>query len=226
MAFHLAARFVSQHTPNDVSGLVHDNVLFSAQLYEALANSRCKGVVTAGTGWQHQVSAPDKPVNLYAATKQAAQDLLGYFVDISALRAVTLKFFDTYGPGDDRPKLFAALRQASESGVALSMSPGEQFLDLVHIDDVVNAFLIAGERVFDGEAEPNEKFAVLASERHTLREVVELYRRATGNDVGIVWGGRPYRPREVMVPWVGEPLPGWQPRIRLEDGLRTLNTDG
>jgi hypothetical protein len=52
--------------------------------------------------------------------------------------------------------------------------------------------------------------------------VVELYARVTGRPIEVVWGGRPYRDREVMVPWTGPRLPGWRPRIALADGLRTL----
>jgi len=36
-------------------------------------------------------------------------------------------------------------------------------------------------------------------------------------------GGRPYREREVMVPWnKGRLLPGWSVKIRLEDGIRKI----
>jgi hypothetical protein len=61
--------------------------------------------------------------------------------------------------------------------------------------------------------------------RYTLREVVQLYCSVTGRDVQVVWGGRPYRDREVMIPWTGDPLPGWRPQIALADGLRTLVAD-
>jgi nucleoside-diphosphate-sugar epimerase len=224
--FHLAARFVAQHGPDDIAGLIHDNVLFSAQLFEALVGTGCRRLVNVGTGWQHRTDAPTRPVNLYAATKQAAQDLLAYYTDASALRAVTLKLFDTYGPGDRRKKLFTALRQASETGVPLEMSPGEQLLDLVHVDDVVEALLVAAQRAGRNDTEPSELFAVSAARRYTLREVAELYSSVTGRRIDVVWGGRPYRDREVMVPWSGDSLPGWRPAIPLAEGLRSLVANG
>jgi len=226
VTFHLAARFVAQHGPDDVAGLIQDNVLFSAQLFEALAGLGSRRLVNVGTGWQHRADAPTRPVNLYAATKQAVQDLLAYFTDASSLRAVTLKLFDTYGPGDRRQKLFTALRRASETGVPLQMSPGEQLLDLVHVDDVVAALLLAAHRVGSNDADPSELFAVSAARRYTLREVAGLYSSVTGRRVDVVWGGRPYRDREVMIPWSGDPLPGWQPAVPLVEGLRTLVSNG
>ena len=226
VTFHLAARFVAQHGPDDIAGLIQDNVLFSAQLFEALAGVGCRRVVNMGTGWQHRADAPTRPVNLYAATKQAVQDLLAYFTDASSLRAVTLKLFDTYGPGDRRQKLFTVLRRASETGVPLQMSPGEQLLDLVHVADVVDALLVAAQRAGSNDANPSELFAVSAARRYTLREVIELYSSVTGRRVDVVWGGRPYRDREVMIPWSGDPLPGWRPAVPLVEGLRTLVSDG
>ena len=226
VAFHLAARYVGEHSPDDVVGLVQDNVTFSTQVFEALASAECRGVVNAGTGWQHQTAAPDCPVNLYAATKQAVQAILAFYAGATSLRSVTLKLFDTYGPGDRRPKLFSVLRRASEDGVPLQMSKGEQLVDLVYIDDVVTAFLVAAQRLTSSQAAPCESFSIPAARRFTLREVVEMYRAVVPRPPEVVWGGRPYRSREVMVPWSGEPLPGWRPEVALADGLRSLFADG
>ena len=61
--------------------------------------------------------------------------------------------------------------------------------------------------------------------RVTLRELVAIFERVTQAPLRIEWGGRPYRQREVMEPWgEGRPLPGWTPRVGLEEGLaRTLS---
>jgi nucleoside-diphosphate-sugar epimerase len=143
-------------------------------------------------------------------------------VDATPLRVVTLKLYDTYGPGDRREKLFTLLARASTSGSPLPMSPGDQLLELVHVDDACDAFLVAGERLLSGDVSGHESYAVPAQRRYTLREVVEVYCAVAGRKVDVVWGGRPYRPREVMVPWQGSPLPGWRARIALPDGLRTM----
>lgn len=51
----------------------------------------------------------------------------------------------------------------------------------------------------------------------TLNAVVQSY------PVKAVWGERPFRKREVFMPWEGaEVLPGWCPEIPLDAGLREL----
>jgi nucleoside-diphosphate-sugar epimerase len=39
------------------------------------------------------------------------------------------------------------LKRAAETGETLEMSPGEQLIDLVHVDDVVEAFCTAQELI-------------------------------------------------------------------------------
>ena len=41
--------------------------------------------------------------------------------------------------------------------------------------------------------------------------------------MNVIWGGRNYRKREVMLPWnKGEKLPKWNAKISLEEGLKKL----
>ncbi len=225
VVFHLASRFLAIHQSDDVQGLVEDNLLFPTQLVEAAARSGVLRLVNAGTSWQHFESRAYDPVCLYAATKEAFEKLLAHYVNAFALRVVTLKLFDTYGPGDPRPKLFALLSRAAQSGEELEMSPGAQVIDLCHVDDVVEAFVVAGQRVRAGTQPAMETFAV-SGERHSLRELVEIFNQVSSRPVRVVWGGRPYREREVMQPWsTGTPLPGWQPKVDLRRGMTRLLAD-
>jgi nucleoside-diphosphate-sugar epimerase len=148
--------------------------------------------------------------------------MLRGYAAFAPLRAVTLKLFDTYGPADRRRKLLTLLLEASERGERLAMSPGEQRIDLLHVDDAVAAFAAAAARLDELADGTHECYALGSGRRPTLKELVALLAGA-GAPVEVEWGGRPYREREVMEPWSGgQPLPGWQPRIRLEDGLAAL----
>lgn len=221
---HLASLFLLQHKPDDVDRLIASNILFPTQLLEAMdaANVRC--IVNVGTSWQSYAGDGYNPVNLYAATKQAFEDLLEYYVQARDFHAVTMRFFDTYGPGDTRPKLFTLLRRTACEGTTLKMSPGRQLLDLVYIDDVVDALVIALERV--GNSEKGELFGVFSGRRIELKQLVQLYGEIVGRPISVEWGGLPYRPREVMAPWSGaRAIPGWKATRALEDGIVAMERD-
>lgn len=219
--FHLASLFLAQHQVQDVAPLIQSNLLFTTQLAEAMAQCEVRVLLNTGTAWEHYENGAHNPVCLYAATKSAATALLQYYSACHGLRVATLKLFDTYGPGDTRPKLLNLLKRTSIEGSRLAMSPGEQLIDLVYIDDVLDAYLCAWQQLVDGaQHAPIAEFGIASGSPLTLRQLASLYSQVSGLPLAIEWGGRPYRPREVMVPWSSySPLPGWQPRVTLAEGL-------
>ena len=223
VVFHLASVFVAAHKPESVDPLIRSNVLLGAQLLEGMAAAGCTRLVNTGTCWQHLDDADYQPVNLYAATKQAMEDILDYYVSTGAVDVVTLKIYDTYGPNDTRDKVLALLVRAALEGTHLDLSPGEQFLELVYVDDVVAAFTTAAQALLEGRSHRHRRYALRARERLSLRETARIVERVAGRPIDAVWGARPYREREVMTPWrAGEPLPGWSAVVGLEDGVRRL----
>ncbi len=212
VVFHLASLFLAAHTPEDVPRLIAANLTYGTSLLEALCQTGVRRLINTGTSWQHYENAAYNPVNLYAATKQAFEDILAYYVEAHRFRAITLKLFDTYGAGDPRPKLFHLLKKYADTGIVLDMSPGEQLIDLVHVDDVCSAFAVAAWRLLAGKDLKHETFAISSGNRMTLRELVARFNATHTPAVKVNFGTRPYRTREVMVPWsAGHSLPGWQP---------------
>ncbi|HEY6192834.1 MAG TPA: NAD(P)-dependent oxidoreductase [Bacteroidota bacterium] len=223
IVFHLSSLYLAQHKPQDIIPLIQSNILLGAQVLEGMAGSRTRLLVNAGTSWQHYNDEEYNPVCLYAATKEAFEAILTYYVEAHGVRAITLKLFDTFGPNDRRKKLFHLLRNAAAGGEQLAMSPGKQLLDLVYIDDVVQAFAVAGKRLRDGKVKGSESYALSSGNPVTLKSIAGLYGRIAKKKLNILWGGRPYRDREVMVPWTkGKKLPDWSPTVTLEEGIRKL----
>lgn len=224
VVFHLASFFRAQHQPDDIPPLVESNLEFGAHLLDAMASAGVRRLVNTGTSWQHADGDEYHPVCLYAATKQAFEAIAQFYVEAAALQVVTLKLTDTYGPHDRREKLFTLLRRAAEDGLSLSMSPGEQLLDLVYIDDVVEGYLVAARRLL-AQGRPQEQFLLSSGVLYRLRDVVRLYERVVGRSLDVHFGARPYRDREVMTPWQSGPrLPGWRSAVSLEDGIRRMES--
>jgi nucleoside-diphosphate-sugar epimerase len=224
VVFHLASHFVSDHQTYEVQRLIESNVLFGTQLVEAMTLEGQCNLVNTGTSWQHYGGKDYCPANLYAATKQAFEDILEFYVEVRELRVISLKMFDTYGPGDSRNKLVNALLAAAKTGEKLLMSPGEQSIDLVHVDDVVQAFIRSAELLRSGSCIGHQRFGVSSGAPITVRTLVSECQRVLGIAIPVRWSGRPYRRREVMKPWSPQSvLPGWRPRISLAEGLATLS---
>lgn len=223
VVFHLASLFLSQHASKDVESLIQSNVLFGNQLLEAMKVCEISRLINTGTSWQHYNNDDYNPVCLYAATKQAFEAILEYYVQACEFKAITLKLFDTYGPDDPRPKLFHLLSKAAASGEPLDMSAGEQLIDLVHIDDVLEAYVIAAQRLLAGKVQQHESYSVSSGQPIPLRKLVELYASVTKQAVRVNWGARPYRFREVMTTWTNfQSLETWQPKMTLTEGMQKV----
>jgi nucleoside-diphosphate-sugar epimerase len=224
VVFHLASLYLAGHKPDQVEDLVASNILLPVQLAEAMVGAGVTRLVNTGTAWQQHEGAAYNPVNLYAATKQACTDLLRFYHEALGLSVITLKLFDTYGAGDKRRKLVQLLVEAAASGQPLGMSPGEQILDLTHVDDVVDAFRRAAELILEADR-PRWDDYLVSGERFSVRALADEVGHIFGSPVRAEFGARPYRAREVMVPIEPGPdqmLPGWAPRRRLRVAAREI----
>lgn len=219
--FHLAA-CAREQTPGDVGDVIACNISLGAQILEAMARSGIRNMINTGSSWQN--ADPDRaeysPNTLYAASKQAFEAIIEYYAAVRGLRAVTLRLFDTYGEGDGRRKFLNAALAAVDAGEPLGMTPGDQEIDLVHVDDVCQAFLRAFALVSREDAPPHAVYGVSSGERIRLRELAERIGRVTGGKADFRFGARPYRKHEVMFARRHyEPLPGWKPSVGLDEGL-------
>lgn len=221
--FHLASQFIADHQPSEIDSLVASNISFGLHLLEAMKEAQVKILINTGTSWQHYKNEDYNPVCLYAATKQAFEGLIEYYVKAEDFKVITLKLFDTYGESDTRPKLINLLNQFSTLQTELKLSPGEQTINLVHISDVCSAFEIAMELVERSEPRTHQKFAIKHPNSYTLREIISVFEKVVNKKIKVVWGGKSYRKREVMKLWdKGEILPNWFAKISLEDGLKKM----
>lgn len=224
VVLHLACLAISEHTAAQIEPLVRSNVLLPLQLLEAMAASGVRRLVNVGSAWQHHGGAAYEPVCLYGALKQAVEDVIAYYVASAQLSAVTVKLFHVYGPGDERMRLVSALARSARCGEALEMTGGEQVVDLLHVDDAVSALICAAELASAATAPGHAVYAAESGAPLRVRDLVDAFARATGVRPPARFGARPYKPRELLAPLpagaMGAPLPGWKPRVTLDEGLR------
>ncbi len=227
VVMHLAAAVITNYTPEQIPVLIRSNIEFGTQVLEAMKYSTTRLFIGTGSYWQNYNSDTYNPVDLYAASKEAFEKILQYYVDAFRFRAITLRLFDVYGEDDRRPKLWTLLRDIAGTGKSLDISAGEQLLDMVHVDDVARAYRCAYEYLIENPDVQNEIFGVCTGKMKHLKDIVELYKKILNKDMKLNWGARPYKQREVMRPFSGyAKLPNWQPQITVEMGLTNFNELG
>lgn len=222
---HLASLYISEHKSGQIKDLILSNVYFGTALLEACAKANVKWFINTGTIWQNYKAAPGvkeySPVNLYAATKQSFIDIAKFYTETTDMKFCTLKLCDTYGPGDTRRKIFNLFKQIAETGETLDMSPGEQKLDIIYIDDIVRGFSQLVE-MLHSEHNIIDEYVLTSGKQYSLKELADIFSEVSGKKLNINWGGREYREREVMNPWQGVKLVGWESSVTLNEGLKSI----
>jgi len=196
MVIHLATTYVNKHTSEDIGRLCDSNISLGMNLLEAMRNCGICHILNLGSRWQHLGPGKDTPANLYAATKNAFQEILAYYGSKHGLSFANIELCDTFGRGDTRKKIVQLIIDACIGHKHLDLSPGGQILDLLCVEDVVD---FISNKVEDLSFFGNGTIA-LSGEEVVLRELGNMVERLVGVDEYLHWGARPYRDDEVMVP--------------------------
>jgi nucleoside-diphosphate-sugar epimerase len=138
--YHLAALYSTKTDRATVEDLVTSNIIFSLNIIHSIIekNPKCKFVSTS-TFSSFDENYNYAPASFYAATKTAVEILAQTY----PVSTTFLRLPDTYGTDDWRPKVHNLLRDAvrhKEKSFTF-MKPGEQVMNLIHVEDVVRALL-------------------------------------------------------------------------------------
>jgi UDP-glucose 4-epimerase len=176
----------------------------------------------SGTLPRFESQFPD-PISPYAVSKLAAERYCVSFARVYGLETVTLRYFNVFGPRQDPTSQYAAVVPrfiaAIDAGEPVPVyGDGEQSRDFTYVDNVVEANLLAADA-----AEASGEVVNVATGR-------SLSVNALADAIGDVLGKSvereylPARAGDVRDSWAdvtqAKRVLGWEPRTRLEEGLR------
>ena len=217
---HLATHYVKHHVLEDIPQLIDSNIHFPTRLLEACQKVNLNWFINTGTTWQHYNNQHNIAVNLYAGTKSAFEKIGGYYSDKNKFNFVTIKLSDTFGPNDQRQKIFDHWYMNLKNNKWLDMSPGDQKIDITYVENVCFGFFCLINELNKNTIESNSSFIISANKKYSLRELAQVFEKTLGGKLNINWGARPYFEREVMNPWNNENyIKGWSEKISLIKGL-------
>jgi nucleoside-diphosphate-sugar epimerase len=228
--FHLAAYGVRPND-RDVEEMLRINVELPAALVRLCSRWRAR-MVMAGTFSEYRspsvqaLLSEDSPLEqrkLYGSSKAAGGLMTGAIAQSSGVGFRLLRLFKVYGAGEAPHRLLPALVSGLAKHERVAISAGTQVLDFVYIDDVVEAMVRADARCREkgGIATWN----VATGRAHSVREFAEQVAAAMDTDASLLVFGA-IAMRKDDEPWlVGSPdllrsELGWQPSIRLDEGVR------
>lgn len=185
--------------------------------------AECPRIVIAGSYLQHFDTDCSRAFDLYAATKQAFETVVEYYVDAYSLSAVRLTLADIYSETDTRPKLLTDIALARVRNVPVRLRGRETWIDPLHVSDAAAAFLQTSALLEIGTL-PSPgicRYSVSSGRDISATQITALFERLGGHTIAVECAANEEEPRK-MRPWRGAMLPGWKPRITLEEGIERI----
>jgi UDP-glucose 4-epimerase len=187
------------------------------------------GVTTFGPVDETAADAPD---TIYDLHKLVAEHYLKHAVRQGLAKGATLRLANVYGPGqqsgsDDRGILNRMVRTALNGDPVTIFGDGSQIRDYVHLEDVLNAFLMAGG---NPDLLMGQHFIIGSGMPHSISEAFHMVARgvavAKGYDAPIKF--LPWPEHALAIEFrnffadfsLFERTTGWRPEIKLENGIQ------
>jgi nucleoside-diphosphate-sugar epimerase len=198
----------------------------SPWLVDALPD-RCRAVVRLGSSTEYAASprplaedAALEPRGFFGATKAAGSILLQAAAAERGVRAVVLRAFQVYGPGDHATRLVPVVLSAARTGGTVPLPARLSRRDWVWVGDVVEACVRAAE---EEALQSGTVLNIGTGVQTSTEELVATAERVTGRPIATIPGAHPGRDWDTA-DWVADPsaagrLLGWAPTVDLAEGL-------
>jgi UDP-glucose 4-epimerase len=233
---HFAALTIAPESVRDPAPYWRVNTGGTLNVLDAMRDAGVPAMVFSSTaavyGTPERIPIPEdaplQPINPYGASKLAAERAVASYADAYGLAYAALRYFNVAGASgevgeDHRPETHlipSALDAAagwreplSVFGTDFPTPDGTAIRDYVHVEDLIDAHLLALDRVVAGD---NTLGAINLGTRGgaSVREVLDAVERVTGTPVPTRFAGRRPGDPAILVADASraESLLGWQPR--------------
>lgn len=160
-----------------------------------------------------------RPGSPYALQKYVGELYCRLFAKLYGLPTVMLRYFNVYGPRQITEGAYAAvigifLKQRLDGKPMTIVGDGEQRRDFTHINDVVEANMLAWQK----DIQSGELFNIGAGQNYSVNEVAKLIGGAVVN--------LPERPGEYRTTLAdnskARAVLGWQPKRKMPEAIEEL----
>ena len=229
VVFHTAAVPRVPYSVEHPVETTDENITGTVSVLNAAAKAKVRRLVysASGSAYGAQETLPlvetfvANPVNPYGLQKYVGELFAHLWVDLYGLQTVSLRYFNVYGPGLDPNGAYALavgkFLQARKDGTPITIfGDGTVTRDFTHVRDVVRANLLAAESPNVGKG---EVINIGAGRNVTIKFLADLF----GGE--ITYGPPRIEAHDSLADnRKAKELLGWEPTIKLENGIAELKT--
>jgi len=157
--FHLAANSSVNRSIEDPFWSAQRNIMATLALLKVAAKNKVRRVIFSSSaavyGYNNKLplkeSYPPTPASPYALEKVTGENYLKLFSQLYDIDTVSLRYFNVFGPRQnaDQPHpggVTIVINQIKQNGQSQLLGDGKQTRDMIYVENVVNANLLAMEK--------------------------------------------------------------------------------
>jgi nucleoside-diphosphate-sugar epimerase len=217
---NLAANVSKSFNKESITELIEANIKFPQLVATAAAESGCSKFINITTYSTFADNGSYSPETYYAATKKASEDLLEFFHQNTSMKILHLVFYDIYGPEQPHKRFLPDLVEAMKHSKEFHMSPGDQEINFLYIEDAVKGLISAATNQEFKWSKSALTYSLFSKHTVKLKKLPKLIAETLGYDPNKIVYDLPYRHNQIMnfSPRF-EKLPNWEPEVSLRTGL-------
>lgn len=221
---HLASYLTSSDKFEDVRKLIDTNITFFSKILNVTKKIKLKLFINTGTFAEYSSKKNQEfnPAYLYSATKTASRSFLHYYSKTYNFKEFTVVPYTIYGGNDSQKKIIDYILDSKDSIKGIDLSPGNQKLDFIHIDDIIDLYTHV---IKNHNTIPNRQNIFAGTGvGTTLKDLATLISNHTENKLNLNWGRKEYRNNDIMDATAPIGLnsftPIWRAKTTLKTGLK------
>lgn len=232
LVFHLGALISIPYSYQHPVEVVRANILGTLAVLQACRKAGCRLIHTStsevyGSALRVPIDEqhPLQGQSPYSASKIGADKLVESYYRAFGVPAVTIRPFNTYGPGQSARAVIPTIITQALQAEEIHLGNLDALRDFTYLDDTVAAFIKAGETPgIDGET-----FNLGSGREVSIQELSDEIVALTGSRAPVVVDEERLRPEKSEVVRLladnskARRVLGWAPQVELREGLtRTI----
>lgn len=232
LVFHLGALISIPYSYQHPVEVVRANILGTLAVLQACRKAGCRVIHTStsevyGSALRVPIDEqhPLQGQSPYSASKIGADKLVESYYRAFGVPAVTIRPFNTYGPGQSARAVIPTIITQALQAEEIHLGNLDALRDFTYLDDTVAAFIKAAETPgIDGET-----FNLGSGHEVSIRELSDEIVALTGSRARVVVDEERLRPEKSEVVRLladnskARRVLGWAPQVELREGLtRTI----
>ena len=168
-------------------------------------------------------SLSPSPTDIYGLSKLTGEQLAKKFYAETGITTIVCRFFNAFGPNETNPHLIPAIQQQVLSGKrTIQLGNTQPRRDFIHTHDMARAVQMLLEQFDKGL----DTFNLGRGIEYSVLEVISAFEKAIGEKLTVEIDPERVRKTDRLhllanISKLTE-YTGWQPRVSLEEGIKTL----